>query len=216
MFKGGMKLNMKKGIVITIAIVVPIIVVISIIGIGYFFIQYTKVKISGQKNMLDSEYTNIELVNRVQENNIYTKDFGSYKLPKNWIESKEHSTTKKFFYVLKGEEKNIRPNNIAINFGTNRYSKEEHEKFRRAILTQLSTQIAGKNGVEINANGSTTNNGDILYTFIIKEANGITTFQYYIVGDYKYILIQETVFEESEEIDTVVKGMISSFRWNDK
>ena len=207
---------MKNGILITMAIAIPIVIVMIIIGMSYFFTQYSKQKVSKQKSMLNTEGVNTETRKGAEGNNIYTKNFGSYELPKNWIESKEHSTTKKFLYILQGDEKNVKPNNIAINFGTNRYSKEEHEKFRRAILNQISTQIAGEKGTKINANGSTTNNGDIVYTFIVKESTGITTVQYYIVGDYKYILIQETVFEESEEIDNVAKGMVNTFRWNDK
>lgn len=145
----------------------------------------------------------------------YSKSFGSYKLPENWVESKEHSTSSKFFYVKKEDEQKERPNNISINEGQNKYSKTEHENFINAILNQLSMQIGGDEDVEVNANGSNTENGDVVYTFNIKEADGIETTQYYIVGDYKYILIQETVFEESDDIDNVAKDMVNSFRWNE-
>ena len=145
--------------------------------------------------------------------NTFNKSFGSYEVQKNWVESKEHSTANKFFYVLEGQEQLKRPNNISINYGTNKYDKESHEIFKTAILSQLSMQIAGKEGIEIQANGSNTDNGDIVYTFIIKETkDNIVTTQYYIVGDYKYILIQETVFEQSEEVDNVAKKMVNSYR----
>ena len=76
-------------------------------------------------------------------------------------------------------------------------------------------QIAKKEGIEINANASYNDNEDIVYTLIIKELNdNITTTQYYIVGDYKYILIYETVFGESEETDKAVKRIVNSFKWN--
>lgn len=143
------------------------------------------------------------------------KNFGSYELPEDWIESKEHSTTNKFFYVKKGNEQEKQPNNISINSGTNRYAKTEHEKFKTAILKQLSVQIAGDDGIELNASGTTSSNGDIIYTFIIKESkNNIITKQYYIVGDYKYILIQETTFSEPDETDEATKCMVDSFKWN--
>lgn len=150
----------------------------------------------------------------IKNTNTFNKNFGSYEVSKNWVESKEHSTDNKFFYVLEGQEQLKRPNNISINSGTNKYNKESHEIFKTAILSQLSMQIAGKEGIEINASGSNTDNGDIVYTFIIKETkDNIVTTQYYIVGDYKYILVQETVFEESEEIDNVAKEIVNSFKW---
>ena len=146
--------------------------------------------------------------------NIFNKKFGSYTLPKNWIESKKYSTSNKFFYVLEGQENKKQPNNISINIGTNKYAKENHEKFKTAILNQLTMQIAREERIEVNANGTKTDNGEIVYTFIIKEPkNNKTTTQYYIVGDYKYILIHETVFGESEETDNVAKNMVNSFKW---
>lgn len=166
---------------------------------------------------LSNEYN--ELLKKMTEENetdsiAYNKIFGSYEVPKNWIESKEHSTDSKFFYVLDGEEQKSQPNNISINAGKNQYSKTEHENFRKAILNQLSSQIAEEEGVQLTANGSNTANGYVLYTFNIKEADSnIETIQYYIVGDYKYILVQETVFEESEEIDNVAKEIVNSFKW---
>ena len=63
---------------------------------------------------------------------LYTKTFGSYVVSNNWIESEEHSTNSKFFYVASGEEREERPNNISVNAGTNKYSSSEHEKFKDA------------------------------------------------------------------------------------
>lgn len=150
----------------------------------------------------------------IKNTNTFTKSFGSYEIPKNWVESKEHSTSDKFFYVLKGQEYEQQPNNISINCGTNKYDKENHEAFKNAILSQLSMQVALKEGVEIHANGSNTENGDIVYTFIIKGLrDNLVTTQYYIVGDYKYIIIHETVFGESKETDEVAKTIVNSFKW---
>lgn len=145
----------------------------------------------------------------------YNKNFGSYKLPENWTESKEHSTNSKFFYVKKEDKQKERPNNISINEGQNKYAKTEHENFKKAILNQLSMQIGGDENVKLTANGSNTENGDVVYTFNIIEADGVETTQYYIVGDYKYILIQKTVFEKSDDIDNVAEDMVNSFRWSE-
>lgn len=176
-------------------------------------ITFTTTKLSEEYNkLLDSllEETTSE------ENIIYEKNFGTYSLPQNWIESKEHSTSTKFFYVVNGEEQSKRPNNISVNAGTNKYTKQEHEKFKTAILNQLMMQIGNEEGVTLNANGFTTEKGDIVYTFVIKEEQeNIATTQYYIVGDYQYILIHETVYGISEEADIVAKNIVNSFQWKE-
>jgi len=155
-----------------------------------------------------------KIENNTKGNNTFNKDFGSYEVPKNWVEVKSYSTSNKFFYTIKGQEHDKKPNNISINSGTNKYSIDDHEDFKKAILYQLSMQIGDRKDVEISANGSNNANGDIVYTFIINETNNnVTTTQYYIVGDYKYILIHETVFGESEETDNVAKNMVNSFKW---
>lgn len=147
---------------------------------------------------------------------LYTKSFGSYVVSNNWIESKEHSTNSKFFYVASEEEREVRPNNISVNAGTNKYSSSEHEKFRDAILLQLSYQISDSSDCTINANGSFTNdNNYVVYEFDIFEKNdNIMTKQFYIVGDYKYVLVHETVYDfPSDEVDGVAKRIVDSFEW---
>lgn len=149
---------------------------------------------------------------------LYEKDFGSYIVANNWIESQSHSTTNKFFYIKNQTvEEEERPNNISINMGTNKYSSEEHEKFKTAILNQLSMQISNSNNLNINANGSyTKDNNYVVYEFdIYEEKENITTKQFYIVGDYKYVLIHETIYDQTDkDIDIVAKKMVDSFKWN--
>lgn len=144
---------------------------------------------------------------------VYTKDFGSYTVSNGWEESKTHSGKGKYFYVKNGEDNEKKPNNISINEGKNKYKKEEHMQFKDAIYAQLARQVS-KDTI-INASGSNTENGEILYTFVINEKDVITK-QYYIVGDYKYIFIYETVFNKDDEakVDEVALKMINSFEWN--
>ena len=196
---------MKKKVFIVVGVILALIIVVSIAYFAYFTIQ----------NITKDFVKQIQQESNIDNENVFNKKFGSYELPENWVESKKHSTSSKFFYVLKGQEQEEQPNNISINYGTNKYDKANHEKFRDAILNQLSMQIAQKEGIEINANGSYNANEDMVYTFIVKELNdNVTTTQYYIVGDYKYILIHETVFGESEETDKAVKRIVNSFKWN--
>lgn len=144
------------------------------------------------------------------------KIFGSYKILENWVESEEHSTRNKFFYVKQGQEQYEMPNNISVNTGTNKYAENEHEKFRTAILNQIAMQIGDSEDIKINANGSNTENGYIVYTFSIQEPD-VETIQHYIVGDYKYVLVHETIFDntEKEETDNVAKEIINTFKWKE-
>ncbi len=146
---------------------------------------------------------------------LYLKSFGSYVVSNNWIESKEHSNNSKFFYVASEEEREERPNNISVNVGTNKYSSSEHEKFRDAILLQLSYQISDSSDCTINANSFTKDNNYVVYEFdIFEKSDNIMTKQFYIVGDYKYVLVHETVYDfPSDEVDGVAKRIVDSFEW---
>lgn len=160
----------------------------------------------------------LEIVNNMLENipgTLIEKDFGTYEIPADWVESVAHSTNSKFFYVKEGEENENRPNNISVNEGTNKYSESEHEKFRMSILKQLSMQIGRNEDVKLNANGSNTKNGYLVYTFSIKDGNTTTT-QYYIVGEYKYVLVHETTFGNSTETDNAAQKIIDTFKWKEE
>ncbi len=177
-------------------------------------------KIEGENIVFANEELSnkfLEIVNNMLENipgTLIEKDFGTYEIPADWIESEAHSTNNKFFYVKEGQENDNRPNNISVNEGTNKYAASEHEKFRMAILNQLSMQIGGDENVELNANGSNTKNGYVVYTFSIKDQDNTTT-QYYIVGDYKYILVHETTYGDSTETDSAAQKIIDTFKWKE-
>ncbi len=210
--------NLKKVIIIVIIILFIIMVAFIMFSKTYKegLIENNKEIYSDTNNTPEEiEYTNNELSNEQNETlNTYNKEFGSYQISKEWVESVQYSTNNKFFYVKQGEEKESRPNNISINEGKNKYSIEQHMMFRTAILRQLSMQVQGKDGITINANGRTTESEIIVYTFNINDTReNVTTTQYYIVGDYKYILVHETVYGKSEETDNIAKDIINSFKW---
>lgn len=58
-----------------------------------------------------------------------------------------------FCVVVISRQNNEYPDNISINFGTNRYSTEEHERFRDAIVQQLLAQLES---VDAQPNGDGT------------------------------------------------------------
>ena len=139
------------------------------------------------------------------------KSFGSFKIPNTFTESKKFSTQSKYYYLKNSDEDLAFPNNISINQGKNRYSIEENIQFREAILRQLLMQTKDS-GAEVTGAGTYTDKKYLLYIFTITDGEYITT-QYYIVGDYKFILIQETVKGESKETDETAKMMVNSFTW---
>ena len=53
-----------------------------------------------------------------------------------------------------------------------------------------------------------------VYLFTVAENDtGLIMNQYYIVGEKKYCLVQESNFDESGECDEVAKNLIKSFKW---
>lgn len=118
-----------------------------------------------------------------------------------------------FFYVKEGTEKQQQPNNISVSTGDSPYKKEESESFKEAIQKQISGQLAGYSGVTMTASGIQAGE-NIVYTFTVEEKDtGLITNQFYIVGEKKYCLVQESNFDQSKECDEVAKKLVESFRW---
>lgn len=154
----------------------------------------------------------LEKSNSDAENNIFS-NYGRYEIPDGWIKNEEHSSKYKQFYIKQIDNDKSRPNNISVNGGTNYYSKDQHELFRQAILEQLGMQVNKDTGL-INGNGGTTSNGYVVYTFTIDNKNSKTV-QHYIVGDYKFLLVHETIFDdETKDIDECAKYIVNTFKWN--
>lgn len=139
---------------------------------------------------------------------------GTYTVPDGWVKADEHSTDQKFFYVKKGHEHDTQPDNISINVGKNRYSADEHEDFKEAIVSQLAMQI-GNSGAALDAYAAKTKQGDVLYVFTITEDRGIVTKQYYVIGDRRYCLIQLTNYSGSDAVTDAADEMAESFTWED-
>lgn len=166
---------------------------------------------------IEEEQTTEQTTEEVTDENgtTYTKSFRTYTVPTGWIESDTYSTKDKFFYVADGTEQDALPNNISINMGSNKYSADDHINFRQAIVQQLAMQLP-KDTI-LNGNGSYTANDYVLYTFtftIQEEDMTLVATQYYIVGDHKYVMIYESVYDgDTEAVDTIAKNMVDTFTW---
>lgn len=145
--------------------------------------------------------------------NIIRTDYGTFSIPDTWIKRDDHSTASKYFFANKNDKNKI-PNNISVEMGTNKYSAEDHISFRQAILSQLSMQMKGVKAT-IKGDGTKTKQGYILYTFTIElDDSKNVTVQHYIVGDYKYVLVHETIWDgEREDTDNAAKTIVDSFVW---
>ena len=137
---------------------------------------------------------------------------GSYTVPAGWEKSEKHSTDSQIFYIEEGHENDEKPDNISIHVGKNKYSLDEHEQFRDAIVQQILMQLDGIEA-QLNGDGTYTEQGDLLYIFTIDEGDIVTT-QYYIVRDYGFCLIQLTNFSGSETTEQAARDMVDSFVWD--
>lgn len=141
---------------------------------------------------------------------------GEYTVPEGWVKAEKYSSGEQIFYVEEGHEEDGQPDNISISIGTNRYSADEHEEFREAILRQIMMQIGKQPGVQLYGDGTHTEQGYVVYIFTIEEEQeGIVTKQYYIVGDRRFCLIHLTNFTGSESVDEAARAMADSFVWKE-
>ena len=151
------------------------------------------------------------LIPRRASSNVIETSYGKFSIPNTWVKRDDHSTASKYFFA-NGRDKNSIPNNISVEMGTNRYAEKDHEQFRDAIKRQLIAQASAYR-MTLNASGSTSKNGYYVYTFELKGSRE-TTIQHYIVGDYKYVLVHETIFrEDNNDTNNAAKTIVDSFIW---
>ena len=164
------------------------------------------------EDALISEYNS--LLSNMSGGVAYTKEFGTYTIDSSWEEDITHSTNEEFFYVKVGTENLENNNNISVKEENNSYSASNHINFKNGILSQLSSELSEND--TINANAFTSDNGYTVYEFEIHDGDAnIITNKYYIIGDYKHILVNETIYSDSEEADSIAREIVDTFKWND-
>mgnify|MGYP003091097748 FL=1 len=131
------------------------------------------------------------------------------------MEAKEQSGNGRYFYVVKGHEHDMRPDNISINEGHQNYNLDESEKFAQSTTWQLNMQIK-QSGIDATVTGSSgkTDAGDIMYIFDIKM-NGSDEIdrQYYILRDKKFVMVFMSNFDGDESVNKAAELMAKSFEW---
>ena len=150
---------------------------------------------------------------RLSRSNTVNASFGTYQI-NGLVKRSDHSTANKVFYSLKKDRYESRPDNISVELGTNYYSKDQVNMFKIAIQSQLYTQV-GRTATVL-GNGLTTSKGNNVLKFTMKKQNDNTEItQYYIVGDYKYVLVHETNFSGNTDLDTAAYNIVDTFEWKE-
>ena len=154
--------------------------------------------------------TLVPKINKVESNEI-TTDYGTFTIPSTWVKRDDHSTYSKYFFANRNDNNNP-PNNISVEKGTNYYATDDHIRFRQAILEQIGNQVKPYGGT-VTSSGSTTKNGYTVYTFNI-EGTGQKVVQHYIIGDYEYVLVHETIWTgDGKDCNDAAKTIVDSFEW---
>lgn len=143
----------------------------------------------------------------------FEKSFGTYSIAEDWFESEELSSSDTFFYLKEGVSFDTPTSSISVFMGENKYSINEYQLFARAIDRQLKTQI-GSDATEYYGGGSYTDKGYplIKITFVI---DNIRTTQYYIAGDYRFVMVHATDFgdEQIPDVEEASLAIVNSFVW---
>lgn len=147
------------------------------------------------------------------KSNVVNASFGTYRIDK-LVKQNDHSTANKIFYVLEKDKYKTTPDNVSVEVGTNKYPKEQYLAFKTAIQLQLYSQV-GRDATIV-GNGLTTTKGNTVLKFIMKKQNDNTEVtQYYIVGDYKYVLVHETNFSRNPDLNVAVYNIVDTFEWKE-
>ena len=149
------------------------------------------------------------------EGDLYMLDQGSFIMIDSWDKYDPQSTDAKPFFVPEDYDGVGIPDNISVEYGTNRYAKDDTATFGEAILVQLSQQTKGSLTGDITAYGITSDKGEPVLVFSFSTEDRQIT-QYYICGDQEFILIYETNFSSSSECDEVARTIMNTFEWSNR
>ena len=136
----------------------------------------------------------------------------SYTVPDGWVKAGEQMGMA--FYTEDGHENDAMPDNISVSIGESRYSLDNQDAFKSAVLQLIGMQIGDSSGTQVYAEGITTEQDLITYKFVIDDGDTVTT-QYYILKDYGFCLVQLTNFTGASAPDEAAQAIVDSFAWNE-
>jgi len=148
----------------------------------------------------------------VTAGDLYTLSYGGFSLIDSRDKYYPQSTDAKLLFVPEDYNGIGIPDNISVEYGTNKYSKSDTGALGEAIMTQLALQSGGRLSGDITASGITSDKGEPVLVFNFSTEDRQIT-QYYICGDYEYILVYETNFSGSSESDEAAQNIMNTFEW---
>ncbi len=145
---------------------------------------------------------------------IYEKPFGSYIVPSDWQEDTGYYEGV-FTYIH--EDDIFGFETVSAGYIENGYALEEHEEFRDEVLNTILTEVNPEDYEELLGEGFITDNGYNCYLFTIVIDENSEYLQAFIIGDYKYVLVDHFYYIDGlgEQSTEVFHQIINSFTWNE-
>ena len=163
------------------------------------------------KENSDIEYTSPEYEN----GGSISTDYGEYILPKDWCINEEKSTESFNVHMDENVIFQEETSYFLIESGKSPYTKEEHGLFKQRILSQLLQDDNLPEDANIDMVSSTTENGNIVYSFNISISGNERMTLNYIVGDRRYCLIKEVEYKGGGYTFDAAQYVINSFIWKE-
>ena len=148
--------------------------------------------------------------NKKPKNLVETKN-GTYKIT-GLVKREDLSTEETDVYCLKKDKEEKKPDNVRVGERVNVYTIKNNLAFKNYIPDQLKRDFG--NDIQIKGITLTTSKNNLVYKFnVIKENDESEITLYFIIGDYKYIIVNETNYSKNPDFDDAVYKLVDSFKW---
>jgi hypothetical protein len=135
----------------------------------------------------------------------------TYVIPDGLALSQRYSTDTAYCFVREGEEYAEQPDNISVQGTTMDYPMDEADAFADYVQSVLEPDVG--EGETLSREESQTDAGDPLYIFSFTGVPESRSIQYYCVGDYEFVLFNDSCPSEDAEFDAMAEQMARSFVW---
>lgn len=143
---------------------------------------------------------------------VETKD-GIYDI-KDLVKREDLSTKYINVYCLEKDSKEEKPDQVSLKKGINDYTINNNLAFKNYIPSQIYHDFG--EDIRITGNTLTTTKDNMVYKYmVIKEDAEAEITLYYIIGNYKYIYVQETNYSKNPDFDKVVYNIVDTFEWKE-
>ena len=122
----------------------------------------------------------------VTAGDLYTLSYGGFSLIDSRDKYYPQSTDAKLLFVPEDYNGIGIPDNISVEYGTNKYSKSDTGAFGEAIMAQLALQTRGRLLGEVTASGINSCKGDpvLVLTFLRKTGRSLSIISVEIMNTF--------------------------------